>query len=63
MNESRRLAMRKAHTRYKGYCTCGKKVSGNGGKSMHEAMHARKQDAHHFVTYEKWVEMGLNDDR
>jgi hypothetical protein len=41
MDESRRLAMRRAHTRHKGFCTCGMIVSGNGAKPMHAAMHER----------------------
>lgn len=42
MDESRRLAMRRGHLRNKGYCTCGKVVSGNGGYAAHKAMHQRR---------------------
>lgn len=50
MNESRRLAMARAHTRYKHYCSCGKVVHGNGGKANHTAMHRRRGDSDHYLT-------------
>lgn len=42
MDESRRLAMRRAHTRRAYHCTCGKTVHGNGAYAAHKAMHVRK---------------------
>ena len=64
MDESRRLAMRRAHTKHKGYCTCGKVVSGNGAYAAHKAMHERRgewrrdftgavvnENGHHYMTY------------
>lgn len=56
MDEARRLAMRRAHTRHKGYCTCGKVVSGNGGIFNHRQKHERLQDDHRFMTYTAWCE-------
>lgn len=53
-SESRRLAMRRAHTKHKSYCTCGKVVSGNGGRHAHRAMHERKSDGHYYMTYSEW---------
>jgi hypothetical protein len=50
MDESRRLAMRRAHARRVHHCTCGKDVAGNGGFAAHKAMHRRKADGHHFMT-------------
>lgn len=44
MDESRRLAMRRAHARRAYYCTCGKIVYGNGGYAAHQSMHLRKGD-------------------
>lgn len=68
MDESRRLAMRRAHTRNKEYCSCGKIVRGNGGISSHRAMHERKgewrrdftgaivnSNGHHFMAYSDWL--------
>lgn len=51
MDESRRLAMRRAHARRANYCTCGQTVHGNGGKAAHKAMHVRKNDGHHYMSY------------
>lgn len=61
MDESRRLAMRRAHTEHKGYCTCGKVVSGNGGWHAHKAMHERRGEwrtagGHYYMTYSAWCE-------
>ncbi len=42
MDESRRLAMRRAHAKRANYCTCGKTVHGNGAYAAHKAMHERK---------------------
>lgn len=50
MDESRRLAMRRAHARRASHCTCGKTVHGNGGRTAHSAMHKRKADGHYFMT-------------
>lgn len=50
MDSSRRLAMRRAHTKHKTYCTCGKVVCGNGGRAAHQAMHERRGDGHRGVT-------------
>ena len=55
MSESRRLAMRRAHTKHQGYCTCGKVVSGNGGIFNHGQMHRRRDDGHRFMTYSAWA--------
>ena len=41
MEESRRLAMRRAHAGRKFWCTCGAIVRGNGGCASHRAMHER----------------------
>jgi hypothetical protein len=57
MDESRRLAMRRAHTKHKTYCTCGKIVCGNGGQAMHRDMHERKGDGHHGITLDAWRAM------
>lgn len=54
MDESRRLAMRRAHTKHKGFCTCGMIVSGNGAKPMHAAMHERRGDGHHYLLQDRW---------
>lgn len=54
MDEHRRLAMRRAHTKHSGYCTCGKIVCGNGGIYMHKQMHIRKSDGHQYLTYSAW---------
>jgi hypothetical protein len=56
MDPHRRRAMRRAHTKHKGFCTCGKVVSGNGAKAMHFAMHERRQDGHTFLTEDAWRE-------
>lgn len=56
MDESRRLAMRRGHLRNKGYCTCGKVVSGNGGIHSHREMHKRRADGHYFMTYSAWLD-------
>lgn len=56
MDETRRLAMRRAHTKHRGYCTCGKVVRGNGGKFNHSQMHKRRADGHRFMTYSAWLE-------
>lgn len=50
MDESRRLAMRRAHARRSYHCTCGKTVHGNGGYKMHSAMHKRRSDGHTYMT-------------
>ena len=55
MDESRRLAMRRAHTKHKSYCSCGKIVCGNGGRHSHAAMHKRKADGHRYLTYTAWA--------
>lgn len=57
MDPSRRLAMRRAHTKHKDYCTCGKVVCGNGGKASHREMHERKGDGHHPITEDAWRAM------
>jgi hypothetical protein len=54
MDESRRLAMRRAHARNKMFCTCGATPSGNGGIASHKAMHARRGDGHWGMTYSLW---------
>lgn len=50
MDESRRLAMRRAHARRPWYCTCGKTVHGNGGRTAHSAKHRRARDGHYYMT-------------
>lgn len=55
MDENRRLAMRRAHTKHKGFCTCGYVVSGNGARPAHSAMHQRRADGHHYITQDAWV--------
>lgn len=57
MDESRRLAMRRAHVLHKTYCTCGKVVCGNGGRASHRAMHERRKDGHHGITRDAWLAM------
>jgi hypothetical protein len=42
MDETRRLAMRRAHTKRSWHCTCGKVVHGNGACASHKAAHVRK---------------------
>lgn len=56
MDESRRLAMRRAHTKHRGYCTCGRVVCGNGGIHNHGQMHKRRKDGHYFMTYSAYME-------
>lgn len=53
MDESRRLAMRRAHTKHKGFCTCGKVVAGNGRKN-HLRMHHRRGETHTFLVEDAW---------
>ena len=59
MDETRRLAMRRAHVKNKGYCTCGKVVSGNGGYHAHKAMHVRRgewgEGGHFYMTYTEFT--------
>lgn len=55
MDETRRLAMRRAHTKHKGFCTCGFLVSGNGARAAHSAMHERKSDGHRYLTEDAWI--------
>lgn len=57
MDESRRLAMRRAHARHAHYCTCGFVAHGNGGIASHRAMHARKRDGHWGMTYSLWCDV------
>lgn len=54
MDESRRLAMRRAHARQASYCTCGKTVHGNGARFTHSQMHERKADGHYYMTYSEY---------
>lgn len=54
ISEARRLAMRRAHAKHENYCTCGKIVHGNGGAASHKAMHMRKGEVHHYMTYTAW---------
>lgn len=55
MDESRRLAMRKAHARQPYYCTCGMTVHGNGGSAAHSAKHKREGDGHFYMTYSEYL--------
>lgn len=57
MDESRHLAMRRAHVKNKRYCTCGVVVCGNGGIASHRAMHARRGDGHWGMTYSLWCDV------
>jgi hypothetical protein len=62
MDESRRLAMRRAHARRANYCSCGKVVYGNGGRATHKAMHIRNQDGHRFMIEDRWrIEMARRE--
>lgn len=54
MDESRRLAMRRAHARRVSHCTCGKNVAGNGGRTSHSAAHKRRGDGHYYMTYSEY---------
>jgi len=54
MDESRRLAMRRAHTKHSSWCTCGNIVCGNGAITAHHAMHKRKGDGHKGVVRDEW---------
>ena len=47
-------AKARAHAKREHYCSCGKVVWGNGGKSSHAAMHARRHDGFHRITPEVW---------
>lgn len=55
MDESRRLAMRRANVKHKGFCSCGFVASGNGGQAAHRAMHERKGDGHHYLIERAWI--------
>lgn len=57
MDESRRLAMRRAHVKYRYYCTCGRVVCGNGGRASHRTMHVRAGDGHRYITQGAWEAM------
>lgn len=55
VSETRRLAMRRAHSKRAYHCTCGMIVHGNGASSAHRAMHMRKnewrsEEGHHYMT-------------
>jgi hypothetical protein len=54
-SSTRRKEMAKAHAKRAWYCTCGKIVHGNGGEHMHREMHARKGDAHYYMTYSDYL--------
>ena len=54
MDESRRLAMRRAHTKHKYYCTCGMVVGGNGAVASHAAKHERLGDGHRYITQDEY---------
>lgn len=43
------LARAQAHAKHIYYCSCGKVVSGNGGKASHEYMHERRGDLHSWI--------------
>jgi len=45
-------AKARKHAKYGHYCSCGKVVHGNGGKSAHAEMHRRRKDGGHFVSRE-----------
>lgn len=54
MDETKRLAMRRAHAGRSHECSlCGKKVYGNGGQSAHGRAHVRRGEAVELV---KWYE-------
>lgn len=53
-DSTRRKAMAQAHAKYVNYCTCGKNVSGNGGRYQHSQMHKRKNDGHYYMTYSEY---------
>lgn len=46
--------MRRAHTKHKTYCSCGKVVCGNGGRASHRDMHERKGDGHRAMFEDAW---------
>ena len=54
MDESRRKAIRAAHTKHIDHCSCGEVACGNGGRASHRAMHERRQDGHHALTSDEW---------
>lgn len=49
--------MRRAHTKHKDYCSCGRVVYGNGGRAIHRAMHERKKDGHRPLVEDAWRAM------
>ena len=44
---ARQHAKSSHHAKYGHYCTCGKVVYGNGGKTSHKAMHERRDEWQH----------------
>ena len=44
-----------AHANRAYFCSCGKVVHGNGGRSNHREMHERRSDGHRFVTRETYL--------
>lgn len=56
VSQSRRLAMRRAHTKHAYFCTCGMVVRGNGARHSHAQMHRRQTDGHHYITQDAWEE-------
>ena len=55
----------KNHVKHKGYCTCGKVVSGNGAIYQHREMHKRRRQwcdpmlidggGFYYMTYSAWT--------
>jgi len=46
----RAKAKARAHAKRAYFCSCGVTVHGNGARFSHANMHARRQDAHHWVS-------------
>lgn len=42
------------HTRHATYCSCGRVVWGNGGRSQHREMHERRGDGHSGLTLDEF---------
>lgn len=53
-NPAKAKAKARAHAKRAHFCSCGKRVFGNGGKAGHEDMHARKRDGERWISFEEW---------
>lgn len=54
MSGQSNTARARAHAKHPGYCSCGRVVWGNGGKSQHKWMHEQRHDGHGFISKEQW---------